>query len=591
MKFNLSGNDTWFFASSEAIKVQPVASGLLESNNYRLSLRIHVDAKAFQPFFRLYIRSHYQDKLPTDVSLKYLKEDILEDISTCGALPVYSIIHKDYVSCFDFTIDEERLLLLFQKRGNLMLVFTEHKETIVIKNDDSLSYIQIKEQLAPKQLSEEQRVSLQHERQRQAEKEKELAEQEAERNRIAAEKKAEERRIAEEKKAKEAEQKRLAEEKEKEKLREEKRKNTAIKNWEKEQVVNCSKLLVPILIRRLHNGTETDYSRWKDSLYFEFHGHTIKDYIKEDIAIIITDSLKTNNENYIKEKTKIINTDSFTNNVVNFLVTKKIITEIEHISRFADPNLAYFSSRYVLSKELSERQALDLLDEKAVSIVKSKSKDEESEIQFIKDVKDLVKELWSDINTPSETRRTDLYYIRQIYKTVKDYYLYYNGEPTIVIKKLGLNQEYIVKQLELLKQRGLIDYDLGVAIRVTPPDLYRNCSLEQLYDVIDQKTSVNAIKSATKATPSAKSGCYIATCVYGSYDCSEVWTLRRYRDQSLRKTLMGRLFIKVYYAVSPTIVKWFGENNYFRKMWKNWLDRIVGRLQASGFESTPYTDN
>ncbi len=30
-----------------------------------------------------------------------------------------------------------------------------------------------------------------------------------------------------------------------------------------------------------------------------------------------------------------------------------------------------------------------------------------------------------------------------------------------------------------------------------------------------------------------KNGCYIATCVYGSYDCPEVWTLRRFRDDVL----------------------------------------------------------
>lgn len=29
-----------------------------------------------------------------------------------------------------------------------------------------------------------------------------------------------------------------------------------------------------------------------------------------------------------------------------------------------------------------------------------------------------------------------------------------------------------------------------------------------------------------------RKGCYVATCVYGSYDCPEVWTLRRFRDYS-----------------------------------------------------------
>ena len=37
-------------------------------------------------------------------------------------------------------------------------------------------------------------------------------------------------------------------------------------------------------------------------------------------------------------------------------------------------------------------------------------------------------------------------------------------------------------------------------------------------------------------------GCYIDTCVYGSYDCPSVWTLRRFRDDMLAKTLVGRIY-------------------------------------------------
>lgn len=85
-------------------------------------------------------------------------------------------------------------------------------------------------------------------------------------------------------------------------------------------------------------------------------------------------------------------------------------------------------------------------------------------------------------------------------------------------------------------------------------------------------------------------GCYVATCVYGSYDCPEVWTLRRYRDNTLGSTWYGRAFIRTYYAISPTLVKWFGETKWFKKMWKGKLDRMVSRLQREGVESTPYED-
>lgn len=86
------------------------------------------------------------------------------------------------------------------------------------------------------------------------------------------------------------------------------------------------------------------------------------------------------------------------------------------------------------------------------------------------------------------------------------------------------------------------------------------------------------------------SGCYIATAVYGSYDCPQVWTLRRYRDATLAKTWYGRTFICVYYAISPTLVKWFGHTEWFKRMWKGKLDRMVSNLQANGVESTPYKD-
>ena len=85
-------------------------------------------------------------------------------------------------------------------------------------------------------------------------------------------------------------------------------------------------------------------------------------------------------------------------------------------------------------------------------------------------------------------------------------------------------------------------------------------------------------------------GCYIATCVYGSYDCPEVWTLRRFRDNTLAENVFGRAFIKIYYAVSPKLVKWFGDTSWFKKLWKKRLDKMVSSLKNKGFEDTPYKD-
>ena len=84
--------------------------------------------------------------------------------------------------------------------------------------------------------------------------------------------------------------------------------------------------------------------------------------------------------------------------------------------------------------------------------------------------------------------------------------------------------------------------------------------------------------------------CYVATAVYGTYDCPEVWTLRRFRDYELGETWYGRAFIKLYYTISPILVRQFGETNWFKNMWRGTLDRMVSKLQRKGFESTPYRD-
>ena len=104
---------------------------------------------------------------------------------------------------------------------------------------------------------------------------------------------------------------------------------------------------------------------------------------------------------------------------------------------------------------------------------------------------------------------------------------------------------------------------------------------------LEAKTINNLYSSNTT---SSSSGCYIATCVYGSYDCPQVWVLRRYRDYCLDKTWYGRLFIKIYYAISPLMVKIFGERKWFKRFWTNYLDSMIKQLQIDGYDCTPYTD-
>ncbi len=112
--------------------------------------------------------------------------------------------------------------------------------------------------------------------------------------------------------------------------------------------------------------------------------------------------------------------------------------------------------------------------------------------------------------------------------------------------------------------------------------------LEVVQKEID-RIKQNGIAPADTGTNNS-GGCYIATCIYGSYDCPQVWTLRRFRDNTLAKTWYGRLFVHVYYSISPTLVRWFGRTSWFKRLWRGKLDRLVATLQSRGVDATPYSD-
>ena len=76
-----------------------------------------------------------------------------------------------------------------------------------------------------------------------------------------------------------------------------------------------------------------------------------------------------------------------------------------------------------------------------------------------------------------------------------------------------------------------------------------------------------------------KSGCYIATAVYGSYDCPQVLVLRRYRDEKLLKSKLGKLFVSLYYKCSPLIAKKLSKTKRLNFFVKKILDIIVKNLR------------
>ena len=96
--------------------------------------------------------------------------------------------------------------------------------------------------------------------------------------------------------------------------------------------------------------------------------------------------------------------------------------------------------------------------------------------------------------------------------------------------------------------------------------------------------------SSRRYSSRKNSGCYVATCVYGSYDCPQVWTLRRYRDFHLAKSLVGRMFVRIYYTISPFFVRCFGKKRWFKKICRQFLDKMILSLKNKGYKDSPYQD-
>jgi hypothetical protein len=83
--------------------------------------------------------------------------------------------------------------------------------------------------------------------------------------------------------------------------------------------------------------------------------------------------------------------------------------------------------------------------------------------------------------------------------------------------------------------------------------------------------------SKTGQYKSDSKGCFIATAVYGDFNAPEVVALRRWRDQSLMPMRAGRIFVAVYYWVSPPIANFLSRNPWLARRARKFLDAFVRR--------------
>lgn len=96
-----------------------------------------------------------------------------------------------------------------------------------------------------------------------------------------------------------------------------------------------------------------------------------------------------------------------------------------------------------------------------------------------------------------------------------------------------------------------------------------------------RNTGYPSYSSPTSSSHSRHSeGCYIATMAYGDYDHPKVLVLRSYRDNVLKSNIGGRIFIRIYYAISPIMVKMLKNNIIINNAIRQQLDRMIEHINA-----------
>ena len=64
----------------------------------------------------------------------------------------------------------------------------------------------------------------------------------------------------------------------------------------------------------------------------------------------------------------------------------------------------------------------------------------------------------------------------------------------------------------------------------------------------------------------SKQGCFIATACYGNYESHEVIEFRKFRDEILLKSFLGRIFVSMYYFVSPPIANLISKSEISKRV-------------------------
>lgn len=134
-----------------------------------------------------------------------------------------------------------------------------------------------------------------------------------------------------------------------------------------------------------------------------------------------------------------------------------------------------------------------------------------------------------------------------------------------------------------------LENDVYYEVRGKSVDQAGNISRRWSAPVFGSPQEVDDFWEAYKNAGGKEKGgfCFIATATYGSYSADEVRVLRRFRDEVLSRSAIGRGFISAYYETSPPIAAWIERHEWAATVVRAMLNPVVALL-AFAFGANPW---
>lgn len=90
------------------------------------------------------------------------------------------------------------------------------------------------------------------------------------------------------------------------------------------------------------------------------------------------------------------------------------------------------------------------------------------------------------------------------------------------------------------------------------------------------------VRQFLKASRAGRGKCFVASAAFAEQPHAvELFWLRRYRDEVLRKTPLGRQLIRVYYRSSPPLAKWIGSSQLKSRLARRLITKITEHLKKN----------